>query len=46
MVDSTKNQMLYATFNQDGSCFALSTENGFGIYNSNPFKDNFYRSTH
>ncbi|MCQ2818258.1 MAG: hypothetical protein MJ252_13405 [archaeon] len=35
--------MLYVTFNQDATCFAVGTETGFSIYNSYPFKDNFTR---
>ena len=40
---SESNSMLYVTFNQDSSCFAIGTETGFSIYNSFPFKDNFNR---
>lgn len=45
MVEPTKDSssMLYVTFNQDSSCFAVGTETGFSIYNSYPFKDNFTR---
>ena len=38
------DSMLYVTFNQDASCFAVGTERGFRIYNTFPFKDNFERS--
>jgi hypothetical protein len=37
--------ILYVTFNQDASCFAVGTERGFKIYNTFPFKDNFERGT-
>ena len=46
MVDSNpkdSNSILYISFNQDSSCFALGTENGFCIYNTVPFKDSFIR---
>jgi WD40 repeat protein len=42
-MESTDDQMLYVSFNQDASCFAVGTERGFKIYNSYPFKDNFER---
>jgi hypothetical protein len=32
------NTMLDASFNQDNSCFAIGTENGFKIYQTHPFK--------
>ena len=35
------NSMLYINFNQDGTCFAVGTQTGFRILNSNPFKNNF-----
>ena len=37
------NSMLYINFNQDGTCFAVGTQTGFRILNSNPFKNNFCR---
>jgi hypothetical protein len=36
--------MLYVTFNQDNSSFAVGTEKGFRIYNSYPYKDYYERS--
>ena len=44
MNNDDSNKILYANFNQDGSCFSVGTENGFKIYNSNPFRDNFERN--
>lgn len=43
MDNTGDDQMLYATFNQDASCFAIGTERGFKIFNSYPFKDSFER---
>ena len=37
------NSMLYINFNQDGSCFAVGTQSGFMILNTDPFKNNFNR---
>lgn len=37
-------KIIVANFNQDGACFAVGTENGFKIYNSSPFRDNFERN--
>ena len=31
------NNILYFSFNQDSSCFAIGTEKGFGIFNTYPF---------
>lgn len=44
MVEETGNKILYAAFNQDGSCFSIGTDVGFKIFSSSPFKDNFERS--
>lgn len=51
MVENTNEEdtkslgkILVANFNQDGACFAVGTENGFKIYNSTPFRDNFERN--
>lgn len=43
-MESNEDRMLYVTFNQDSSCFAIGTETGFKIYNVFPFKDTFSRS--
>ncbi len=43
-MESVEDQMLFVTFNQDASCFAVGTEKGFKIFNSFPFKDSFERS--
>jgi len=43
-MESVEDQMLFVTFNQDSSCFAVGTEKGFKIFNSFPFKDSFERS--
>ena len=37
-METNSNQLLYATFNQDSSCFCIGTESGFKIYNSYPLK--------
>lgn len=36
-------ELLYTGFNQDSTCFAAGMDNGFIIYNSNPFKRTFHR---
>lgn len=43
-MEAVEDQMLYVTFNQDYSAFAVGTERGFRIYNAYPFKDYYERS--
>ena len=38
-----KDSIINITFNQDNSCFAISTEKGFKIYNSYPFEGPYER---
>eukprot|EP00826_Nyctotherus_ovalis_P064971 TRINITY_DN953_c0_g1_i7.p2 TRINITY_DN953_c0_g1~~TRINITY_DN953_c0_g1_i7.p2 ORF type:complete len:372 (+),score=98.92 TRINITY_DN953_c0_g1_i7:82-1197(+) len=38
-----RNHILDISFNQDQGCFTISTEQGFRIFNSYPFKDTFNR---
>lgn len=42
--NKSSNKMLFASFNQDGSCFSVGTDVGFKIYNTHPFRDNFDRN--
>ena len=43
MVEASDDKILDISFNQDQGCFAISTEKGFKIFNSYPFKDTFQR---
>ena len=38
METEEEEHILYAAFNQDGSCFCIGTETGFSIYHSYPLK--------
>jgi len=43
LTQSRQNELLYATFNQDYSCFSVGTENGFFICDADPLKERFRR---
>lgn len=36
--DETRNRVLSAAFNQNDSCFAIGQENGFRVFNTDPFE--------
>ncbi|XP_051121663.1 uncharacterized protein LOC127245063 [Andrographis paniculata] len=42
--DSDEAKLYSVSWNQDYSCFAAGTNNGFRIYNCNPFKETFRRN--
>ena len=42
-MQSSADDILYLTFNQDNTCFACGTEFGFKIFTCYPFKQTFTR---
>lgn len=43
MEAENSSDILYVGFNQNADCFAWGTENGFKIYNTDPFRNTFSR---
>jgi len=41
--NNNRNEMLYITFNQDYSCFAVGTESGFFVMDTDPLNERFRR---
>jgi hypothetical protein len=44
-LNAAGDSALHIGFNQDFGCFAMGMENGFRIYNCEPFKETFRRGT-
>jgi len=39
MIGTTKEEILYVSFNQDQDCFIVGTTIGFKVYQTNPLKE-------
>eukprot|EP00606_Chrysophyceae_sp_TOSAG23-5_P000447 GSChrysophyteH2.ASY1.ANO1.878.1 assembled CDS len=42
-LEGLENELLHVAFNQDSSCFACGTNDGFSVHNITPFKETFRR---
>jgi len=38
------DEILYLSFNQDQGCFSAGTQQGFRVFNTRPYRDQFQRS--